>query len=462
VREQCGACHSPRVHLPEPSRDDDTCLSCHSRYDLNAPGAAHAARTLCLACHGREHADAASAATPRAPVVELGPDGMAPHQDVACLTCHPHSAAYGHAGRPTADCRQCHTRHPEAVTHDAHLSVACEACHLSEVAPVRDAATGQVRWTRQSGHPSRVHVMSAQPDEVGCRRCHTSPNRIGAVAAVLPPKGVICMPCHAAVFTARDAISTAALLALGLGLIGSAAFWFSGARAARADRGMGVTVASRLAAVAQALIWEGLLQRTFFRRAPGRWLLHALIVWPILLRLLWGLAAWAGSRWTPAAAWPWVMLDKNGWANGLFFDLTGLCIIAGAGLAAGFGRREGAAAAMPGMPRPDWVSFGLLGALMLAGFVLEGVRIAMTGYPPGSGWAFAGDALSRLFHRSAGLEDIYRWVWYSHAALTGLFVAWLPFGRMFHIVLAPVLLAVNAWGSSPRPRLPGHGSGQLG
>jgi hypothetical protein len=371
-------------------------------------------------------------------MVDLGPEGMTPHQEIACLTCHPRSAQYGHSGQATADCRQCHTRHPESVTHDAHLSVACEACHLSEVAPVKDAATGQVRWRRQSGQPSRVHVMAAQSDQAACRRCHTSANRIGAAAAVLPPKSVLCMPCHAAVFTAGDAVTIAALLAFGLGMIGSAAFWFSGARA------------SRLAAVARVLMWEGLLQRSFFRRSPGRWLLHALIVWPILLRLFWGLAAWAGSHWMPAADWPWVMLDKNGWANGLFFDLTGLAILAAAGIAAGFGRREGAAAAMPGMPRPDWVSFSLLGALMLAGFVLEGARIAMTGYPPGSGWAFVGDALSRLFYRSAGLEDIYGWLWYCHAVLTGLFVAWLPFGRMFHIVLAPVLLAVNAWGSLPR------------
>jgi len=30
--------------------------------------------------------------------------------------------------------------------------------------------------------------------------------------------------------------------------------------------------------------------------------------------------------------------------------------------------------------------------------------------------------------------------------LTGAFVAYLPFSRMFHIVLAPVLLALNATG----------------
>ena len=37
---QCGNCHEPRSRLPEPSRDDDTCLTCHSRYDLNTPAGA--------------------------------------------------------------------------------------------------------------------------------------------------------------------------------------------------------------------------------------------------------------------------------------------------------------------------------------------------------------------------------------------------------------------------------------
>jgi nitrate reductase gamma subunit len=171
---------------------------------------------------------------------------------------------------------------------------------------------------------------------------------------------------------------------------------------------------------------------------------HALIVWPFVLRFLWGIVAWAGSHWAPRSAWPWIMLDKNGWANGIFFDLTGLVVVAAVAVAVLHGRSQGAAARMPGMPRHDWLSSGLLGAVVLAGFLLEGVRIAMTGYPPDSGFAFVGDAISRFFHRSAGLEDIYAAVWYTHAVLTGLFVAWLPFSRMFHIVLAPVLLAVNA------------------
>ena len=68
----------------------------------------------------------------------------------------------------------------------------------------------------------------------------------------------------------------------------------------------------------------------------------------------------------------------------------------------------------------------------------------MTGYPAGSAYAFVGDAVSRFFFGVTGLEDIYGYVWYIHAVLTGAFVAYLPFSRMFHIVLAPVLLVLNA------------------
>ena len=95
------------------------------------------------------------------------------------------------------------------------------------------------------------------------------------------------------------------------------------------------------------------------------------------------------------------------------------------------------------MPRQDPLAAGLLAAVVLVGFVLEGARIAMTGYPAGSSYAFVGDAVSRFFYGVAGLEDIYGAVWYLHAVLTGAFVAYLPFSRMFHIVLAPVLLVLN-------------------
>jgi len=84
---------------------------------------------------------------------------------------------------------------------------------------------------------------------------------------------------------------------------------------------------------------------------------------------------------------------------------------------------------------------------MIIGYLLEGMRMAMTGSPGGAPYAFVGDAVSRML---TGLEltGIYGYVWYLHALLTGAFIVYLPFSRMFHMIMAPVVLAMNAASSS--------------
>lgn len=68
----------------------------------------------------------------------------------------------------------------------------------------------------------------------------------------------------------------------------------------------------------------------------------------------------------------------------------------------------------------------------------------MTGWPAGSEYAVIGYAISNLFSGMTGLADIYGYVWYIHAVLTGAFIAYLPFRRLMHIIIAPVVLAINA------------------
>jgi nitrate reductase gamma subunit len=88
-----------------------------------------------------------------------------------------------------------------------------------------------------------------------------------------------------------------------------------------------------------------------------------------------------------------------------------------------------------------------MGGIIIFGFILEGMRIAMTGTPQGSQYAFLGYIISRLF-TGADLTGVYGYMWYLHAILTGAFVAYLPFSRMFHMIMAPVVLAMNAASSS--------------
>ena len=334
-------------------------------------------------------------------------------------------------------------------------SVACGACHLKQVLPRKDKESGLVGWVRQAGSPSRLHDMRLTDDEGACRRCHHSKNAVGAAAMVLPAKSILCMPCHAATFSAGDPITMLALIVFAAGLAGSLSYWFSGSLPGASTAGpfhKGIRIVREIAktifsinifCAAKNIVLDGLLQLKFYRQSPSRWLIHGLMVWPLVMRFLWGMAALLGSLWAPGRDWPWAMLDKNHAVHGIVLrcdrpDDHRRCH-----------RRHSSqpsspSAKLPAMPRRDRLASGLLGAIVVVGFVLEGMRIALTGYPPGSAYAFVGDALSRFFFGVSGLEDIYGYVWYLHAGLTGAFVAYLPFSRMFHIVLAPVLLAVNA------------------
>ena len=455
LTSQCGGCHEPQGRLPELPADDEGCMSCHRRLDLNAHGAVQHSRTLCLACHGPDGAVARTTKTDLSPLMDMGPEGFRPHADVACLTCHPQAARYGHSRQEPGDCRQCHVRHDEAVTHDAHLPVACGACHLNQVSPRKDRTSGLISWTRQPGSPSRLHAMALTGGEAACRRCHHSRNTVGAAAMVLPAKSILCMPCHAGTFSAADTTTWLALIVFAVGLVGSLSYWLSGALPGVAVNSsfrkaiwiiqatIRTVFSIKIFYIARNLMADGLLQLKFYRCSPSRWLVHGLMVWPFVLRFLWGMVALLASLWVPEKSWPWAMLDKNHPVNGVFFDATGLMVIAGAA-AAMLRSRSSPSAGLPGMPRTDRLAVGLLAVVVLVGFALEGMRIAMTGYPAGSSYAFVGDAVSRFFFGVPGLEDIYGSVWYLHAAATGAFVAYLPFSRMFHIVLAPLLLAVNA------------------
>jgi nitrate reductase gamma subunit len=97
-----------------------------------------------------------------------------------------------------------------------------------------------------------------------------------------------------------------------------------------------------------------------------------------------------------------------------------------------------------GLPKQDRTALILIGSIVLVGFVLEGMRIAMTGAPGSAAYAFVGFAISRLFSQPAALSNLYGYGWYLHAILTGIFIAYLPFSRLLHMILSPIVLAWNA------------------
>jgi nitrate reductase gamma subunit len=455
---QCAACHESRDRLPELSREDEACMSCHRRLGPQDARAAGKIESLCFFCHAVDGGLIPSARSPLLPILDSRTYPASPHSQLSCLICHLRSAQFSHAGQTLSDCRECHARHDEKVAHDAHLPVTCEACHLRQIVPKKDDASGTIRWSlvRKPDEPSQLHNMISQNTDSFCRRCHFSGNTLGAAAVVLPPKSILCMPCHAATFSVSDATTIVTLIVFVVGLIGSFSFWLSGTLAGRiADAGAFVQAArligrilktifsKKIAPIISALVLDGLLQRRLYRQSKSRWLIHGLIFYPFVFRFWWGLVALLASLWYPEGTLAWTMLDKNHPLTAFVLDLSGVVVLMGviiAVLRAVFRRTE----KIPGLPHRDFLALGLMTAILVVGFILEGMRIAMTGDPPGSEYAFVGFMIGRFFQDAASLVDIYGYVWYAHAILTGAFIAYLPFSRMFHILLAPVVAAMHA------------------
>ena len=161
-----------------------------------------------------------------------------------------------------------------------------------------------------------------------------------------------------------------------------------------------------------------------------------------MVRFFWGLTALLGSLWSPGNP-AWDMINKNHPLTACLFDLTGIMILSGILLAwirGAIQRRH----RVVGTPDQDRVALALIGGIVIIGFLLEGMRIVMTGQAANAAWSFAGYAVSLWLGPSRGLPEVYSFMWYFHAALTGAFIAYIPFSRLLHMILAPVAISMNA------------------
>jgi len=455
VQRQCGVCHEKQAVLPDVDLGAKDCAVCHLYPQLEDPDAAQRISKLCSHCHGLK--GARHRVKSPAALIDMAEYQASQHYGLSCLTCHPDSARFEHTTQETANCRDCHPPHDEKVAHDGHSSVTCEACHLMGIKPVRDTESKIVlgQSVSRPGQVIRVHNLVPMDRETLCRRCHFRRNQVGAVAVILPAKSIMCMPCHAATFSIGDTVTIIAMIVFLLGILGITTVWLSGSLSGEKDSGLGIKIynlckgvlrtifSSRIFSIVKVLFLDALLQRRLYRQSRTRWVIHALIFYPFVFRFFWGLIALISSLWI--AEWPgaWNMLDKNFPAGAFLFDLSGVMVISGilCAIVRGVLRRS---EKPPGLPTQDWTAQGLMSGIIIFGFVLEGLRIAMTGSPPGSGYAFLGYGISRLFTDVSDLTGIYGYIWYAHAILTGAFVAYLPFSRMLHILLAPVSLVLNA------------------
>jgi nitrate reductase gamma subunit len=418
--------------------EGDGCMACHGAIPDEYPENVEKISLLCFYCHSGVPEKGHKKNLIWYPTIDSDGYKSTVHSEIPCTKCHQGSLEFKHSDQEPVDCQVCHLPHNEKTAHDAHSDVTCGACHLNDVILVRDRKDNKVLWQNYPGPrgASKIHEMSLTDDDAFCDRCHFKGNDLGAPANILPAKGIICMPCHAATFSIGDAPTVISLLIFLIGIINILFIWFSGDRPERRE-------AVRSRKIIEALLLDVLLQRRLFRVSRIRWFFHAFIFYPVILRFSWGLVALLSSLWFNQ--WPWVrvMLDKNHPLTAFLFDVTGVMVIIGLTCIILRTKVIKSTNRIGGMPKRDWPAYGLLGAIIVAGFILEAMRISMTGSPKGSEYAFIGYGISRIIN-GAHLTDLYGIVWYMHAIFTAAFVSYLPFSRMLHVIIAPISLAISA------------------
>lgn len=380
----------------------------------------------CLDCHDRIKED------PGHPSFE--------ESSSSCIECHDSFPEYPHNRQYAVDCLKCHSRHHQKISHDTHSGISCKVCHLHDIETEKKMKNGIPVWGFKPGVKGEYdpHLLTAGKDTI-CSRCHYKGNIMGASDHALPAKSIICMPCHAATISIGDISSLTAIIIFLTGIISIVFLWFAAGKSYRRnDRTKKIDFISLIG----SLIFDVFFQQKLLKVSVMRWIIHGMIFIPFVIRFLWGIISLALSLFNPEWDVTWMMLDKNNPVTGMIFDITGLMILMAGCLMVIEKKKNKKLQNIRGLPKSNTLVNSLLGGMIITGFIVEGARIAMTGSPEGSQFAFIGYLISRIL-LNYHLNGVYAYLWHLHAVLTAVFIACLPFSRMFHIFTAPLSLLLS-------------------
>lgn len=102
----------------------------------------------------------------------------------------------------------------------------------------------------------------------------------------------------------------------------------------------------------------------------------------------------------------------------------------------------------------DWLFSGLLLAILVTGFLIQGLRIRDEGFPAFEQWTWLGWEVARGW-QAVGIgrhaaASVHAWLWWVHVGMALGFVAYIPFSKAMHMITAPANLLANDPGSTRR------------
>jgi len=339
------------------------------------------------------------------------------------------------------------------------VGIDCATCHLEVATVGRDPSTGYIQVIlpeTEGGVPPDDPELGEIVKAAGCQRCHVSDNRVAAPASQLPPRSVICLACHDASPIVQDRLSWIGIVSFGLGMLVVSSVWLRGSagglqdlsRPARLWR-IFVTFLShitawRLFVFVWSFIVDGMLHRKLFHESKLRWLAHTCMLLGMAVRMTLGIFTWLMTVLAPVSPVTQTLVNKNSLTIALVYDGLGLAVVLGVVLA--IFRRYVIKDKQLITGQQDTITIVLMGAIFSMGFIVEGARILTTDIPLSpAAFSFVGYLVSLGLNLAPiNWEAVYGGLWYTHTGLVTALIAYLPFSKFFHVLVSPVVAALNS------------------
>ncbi|MCK5162480.1 MAG: respiratory nitrate reductase subunit gamma [Desulfobacula sp.] len=441
----------PEPLTPEPL----ICIDCHRAPNINTNEGVIASRAFCYDCHSQAGTKkkTGTADVSLQITADTFDKNQPKHRFIACINCHTDVARSSHKTQSHATCLECHNPHSEGPANAPHLRVTCQACHFQSEFVRLDPEDNRVKLahTNYDSVPIGLceHIPADTTDEKTCEKCHFKKNPVGAPAAVLPSKSMLCIMCHNSPLAMGHPVFGLAGLIFVAGIFSMIAFWFKGSVKGEetslhkkislsSDSIWNTLFSKQFFSLIKTFILDVLFQRRILKESVSRWSMHSLIFTAVLLRFGLALFTAVGFYFNPEGNWMTALIDKNHWFTAFANDLLGLFILLGIIWAV----------VKRFIVKPDYVvseyqdniTLVIIGSLVLLGFFLEGARILVTGIPFDTAvYSFVGYIVSKVFSIFPfDWASIYPVMWYAHGVVAAVFIAWLPFGKMRHIFNTPL------------------------
>jgi len=201
-------------------------------------------------------------------------------------------------------------------------------------------------------------------------------------------------------------------------------------------------VLSRMFTKALAVFFRDALYLSKLKgRSASRWFMHLMILGGFLLMFAFDLLVTLSMDILEYGP----MIDEGGWAKlwvrDFGFELAGAMMLVGLTIAAV--RRFILRPRIVRTELPDAASILFLLAVVLGGFILEGMGIAggIPGHTQDIEYSFLGYAISLVLPASSG--DWYDAAWLIHGIMSALLIAYIPFSKLFHMIATPIVIELE-------------------